>query len=387
MNPLAISENASQLADIAKAVTGIEGLSPCQTYQGSLAGLQALPAKGDVHLLVLDCTNDPHAKLAELERIMPLYAGVNVILVVAEESSDILLRALRIGVREVIKPPIRASDISDAVRRIDALRRTHERFMGKLVAFISCKGGSGATFIAVNLGHMLASAHGKQVLLIDLNLQFGDAVLFLSDRRPPATVADVVRDIDRLDTTLLRSSTVEVLPNFCVLAAPEDPTQAREIKPGHVEALLRFARTQFDFVILDVGRSLDAASVQALDNADQIYPVFQLTMPFIRDGKRLLSLFRSLGYPREKIRPLVNRYDPSSDLTLDDLESAVASKVFATIPNDFKPVAASVNQGVPIERLARNSPVTRGLQKLCGKLLEQAEPAGGGWFSRLIGRN
>ncbi len=111
---------------------------------------------------------------------------------------------------------------------------------GEVMAFLSCKGGSGATFLATNLGYAIAAIQKKRVLLIDLNLQFGDAALFVSDRRPAATLSDVVRDIDQIDAALVQSSVVEVLPNFGVLASPEDPTHAAEIRPEHVERLVRF---------------------------------------------------------------------------------------------------------------------------------------------------
>ena len=220
------------------------------------------------------------------------------------------------GVREVVKVPFAREDFHSALRRIESLRLNSDRAQGHVLGVISCKGGSGATFLATNLGYALASERSRRVLLIDLNLQFGDAALFVSDRKPPATVLDIARSIRTIDAALIRSSMVEVLPNFGVLAAPEDPTQTADIRPAQIDTLIRFARSQFDYVLLDIGRSLDGVSVQALDAADQIYPVSQLMMPCIRDGRRLLSLFRSLGYPREKIRPIVNRYDEASELTL-----------------------------------------------------------------------
>ena len=114
-----------------------------------------------------------------------------------------------------------------------------------------CKGGSGATFLATNLGWQLAET--KSVLLIDLNLQFGDALAFVHDGKAPSTLADVAKDIGRLDASLLAASTVKVAPNFSILAAPEDLAHAMEVKPEHIDAILSVAVTQYDFVMLDVG--------------------------------------------------------------------------------------------------------------------------------------
>ena len=80
-----------------------------------------------------------------------------------------------------------------------------------------------------------------------------------------------------------------------VLAAADDPAQAKEAKPEHMDAILRVARQHYDYIVLDVGRQIDAVSLRALDSTDIIYPVLQLALPDIRDARRLLDIFRSLG--------------------------------------------------------------------------------------------
>src|SRR6185503_12407096 len=91
----------------------------------------------------------------------------------------------------------------------------------RVLAFVPCKGGSGATFLATNLGYQLASEN-KKVLLVDLNLQFGDAALFVHDHKPAHTLADIAHNITRLDASFLAATVVNVSPNYALLAAPED---------------------------------------------------------------------------------------------------------------------------------------------------------------------
>ena len=386
MNALIVSPDSRQIAALTSALSGSDAGLFVQAFEGTLDGQVVLPAKGNIDLLLLDCTSHSTPQFQGLERLAPLYPGMNTILIADQDSPKLLMQAMRLGVREIVAPPVQRDELLKAVRRLTQQQRSASNLHGKVAALISCKGGSGATFLATNLGYALASNEGKRVLLIDLNLQFGDAALFISDRRPPATLADIVRDIDRLDESLLQSAMITVLPNFGVIAAPEDPALAGEIKPQPIETLIRFARTHFDFVLLDVGRSLDAVSIQALDMADLIYPVFQLTLPFIRDGKRLLGLFSSLNYPREKVCPIVNRYEKSNELSIEDLERAIATKVYGTVPNHYESVAASVNQGVPIQKLYRNSPVTRSLQQLAKQMVESRADEKRGWLGRLFAR-
>ncbi|HEY8130835.1 MAG TPA: response regulator receiver protein, partial [Thermoanaerobaculia bacterium] len=157
--------------------------------------------------------------------------------------------------------------------------------------------------------------------------------------------------------------------------------------PDHIDTILRLARQQYDFVVLDVGRSLEAVSVKALDMADVIFPVLQLTLPFIRDGKRLLNLFRNLDYPRDKIKLVLNRHEKkSTDIRLEDLEQTMGMKVFRMIPNSYDAVAASVNQGVPIIKLSRTNVVSKSLLDLAVDLTRDERKPDQGWVSRVLGR-
>ncbi|MEZ5610217.1 MAG: hypothetical protein R3E45_07230 [Rhodocyclaceae bacterium] len=111
---------------------------------------------------------------------------------------------------------------------------------------------------------------------------------------------------------LLKSAMIEVLPNFGVLAAPEDPTQSVDIRPTQIESLIRFARANFDYVILDVAARWTPAPSRRSIWRSASTSVLQLTLPFLRDAKRLFDVHRLLDYPLEKVRPILNRVERSS---------------------------------------------------------------------------
>ena len=139
--------------------------------------------------------------------------------------------------------------------------------------------------------------------------------------------------------------------------------------------------------MLDVGRQIDALSLRALDNADTIYPVLQLALPDIRDGRRLLDIFRSLGYPMERTRLIVNRYEKGGKLRLADLEQALGADVVHTVPNDYLSATDSVNQGIPVLQLSRGSLVARSLADLVEVVTERRVTESKGLFDRLFGRS
>ncbi|MCK2097578.1 AAA family ATPase [Thauera aromatica] len=323
-------------------------------------------------------------KLGALESLTSRHPQIEPIVISADTSSDFLLRAFRAGVREVLPSPVQADVLSGAIERIARKRGAAPAAEGQIIAMTSCKGGSGATFLATNLAWVLAAEHGKRVAVIDLNLQFGDASMYLTNEKPASDLAQLCQEIHRLDADLLDSAMIEIVPGLRLLAAPDDPAHATDIKARHVEAILKVARASHDFVVVDVGRTLDTVSLQLFDMADKILPVVQLTMPFIREARRLVDVFTSLGYPQSKVGLIVNRYEKSSEIGLEDLERTVRAKVFKTVPNCYKSVAASVNQGQAIARLEKHSPVSKALREIATALDTSSALKGKGWLSRLF---
>lgn len=353
---------------------------------GPIATAATLQSQRPVDVLVLSCNLNSAAETHELAQLTAGFPGLEVVLFVPDQTASTLRAALRCGVREVMSDAEAPEELSAAFDRIRTRRRALRNYNGQLLAFMSCKGGSGATFIAANFGYTLASLTGKRVILIDLNLQFGDAILYLSDRRPASSVVDVAREIDRLDAALLKSAMTEILPNYSVLAAPSDPAISGDLDPAAVTNLLDFSLTQADYVIVDLGRVLDAPTIQALDRADFVFPVLQQTLPYIRDGKRMLDVFRSLGYSSDKVKPVLSRFDRSADVTVGDLEDALGVKVFASAANDFKVASASVNQGIAVSKLARNSALAKSLAEFAGKFESTPAPAQSSWLKRVLKR-
>src|SRR3569832_53565 len=304
---------------------------------------------------------------------------------VTTHTPEILINSMRAGVREVLPSPVSAAARQSAVNRAAAkLVGAQAKKSGKVLAFIPCKGGSGATFLATNLGYQLAEAN--TVLLMDLNLQFGDALSFVSDGKPVSTLADVAHDIHRLDASFLAASTTRIAGNYSILAAPEDPSQAMEIKPEHIEAILALAVAQYDFVLLDVGRVLDVLSIKALDRAYRIFPVLQASVPVVRNAKKLLTVFYSLGFARDKIVLIVNRFDKRGEIGLEDIRRSLGAYSLHTVPNSYKEASTSINHGNALIEIARSNAVVKSLAGLALALLPKQGDDSRGLFGRLFKR-
>jgi len=369
-----LSRDERHLIELARQLRNRPGTDEVDMIAGTAARLSTMSDEAVPDVLIVDGPSADDGELDQLESVGQLFPRMAFIVLTADLSQEFLLRAMRAGVREVLPAAPSPAALAQALDRAAEKLGSHGAAQGDVLAFISCKGGSGSTFLATNLAYALSAGGSKRVALIDMNLQFGDASLFVSDNKPLATLSDVATQIHRLDPSFLASSMVSVTPNFSVLAAPSDPAHASDVKPEHVDAILKLARRQYDFVVLDVGRSLDPVSIRALDHADTIYPVLQMTLPYIRDGKRLLTVFRNLDYGRDKVQLIINRYDKNGDIKLKDLEEAFDTEIGITMPNNYDSAAKSVNQGVPITRLAPDSPLAAALVEMARRLTGESAP-------------
>ena len=361
MKVLVISENNKLLEAIAKFESFKQKNVSLVTLRSNLLNATQRIANEVPDVVILDINDDQHHEFDLAERFKTQYKNMAFMMMVKDSSTELLLKAMRSGISEVITNPPSEVQLMQALDCHHAKIHSNASHDSKVISFISCKGGSGATFIATNLAYILAVLLNKNVLLIDVNQYFGDASMYVSEQKPAMTLADVCNQINRLDYAFLETSLITVTANFKILAATDNPASASDVLPEHLEKIIRIARNYYDYIVLDVGKQLDTLTVKALDISDNIYPVLQLVLPYIRDAKYLLDVFKALGYSNAKIHPIVNRYDKSSKLKLTDLSAAINVNTLVTLPNDYEPVSDSVNQGISVYQLYKSRPITKAL--------------------------
>ena len=379
-----ISPSAQSLQEIS---TILEHGNPSRIvtrHQGGISKLRTLAEQEHPDVIIVEGLCHDASELAPIEFVTSHYPQMIIIMLCSQQTSEFLINAMRVGVREVLPSPASKDALEAAIIRAEAklgLRSTQRS--GRVIAFLSCKGGSGATFLATNLGHQIG-ADGKKVLLIDLNLQFGEALLTVHNRKATSDIAEVARNLARLDASFLKASTVAVSANFEILDVPVDPAQSLQIKPEHLDAILNVAVNQYDFIILDVNRNLDDVTIKALDRAHNIFLVVQMLLPYLRNANRMMTVFRSLGYAQDKVELLVNRYWKNGDIGLDDLRASLGVTKMRVIPNGYKDVAKAINQGEPLVTVSKSSAVVKAISELAQSLLPKTEQAQGGLLSRLL---
>ncbi|HZZ14200.1 MAG TPA: AAA family ATPase [Paraburkholderia sp.] len=330
-------------------------------------------------LLIVD---DAHLSVRELDGVEEALActpNLHCMLVTRTPSTALLGAAMRVGVRHVLAWPLDAAEIASALTQVAARKSAAgRRRAGRVVSLTSCKGGTGTTLVAVNLAWSLAALRNRRVLLIDLSQQFGDASLLMADKPPPATLADLCSQIDRLDTARFDASVMHAHANLDVLAGAGDPLKAAGLLPSHLERILALVRERYDAILIDVGQSLNPLTIHALNRSDAICMMVRQNPLYLHGGRRMLDIFREFGYPASKVRVVVNQYDKSARINLPTLERALGAKVAHQLPRDDKQVNDALNRGVPLITSAKDSALAHGISLLADMLWPPvAEPRKG----------
>jgi pilus assembly protein CpaE len=279
-------------------------------------------------------------------------------------ESAILIQAIRAGVKDFLRRPVSSSELAELLRRIQRSSIREAGHIGKIVSFVSNKGGVGKSTMAVNAACGLAVRHPQRVLLVDASLQMGVCASLLN-LTPTASLTDIVREADRLDETLIGQLATPHSSGLHLLAAPANAVEASDIDDEVLSRILTLARRTYEFVLVDTFPMLDRAMVAVLDLSDRAYVVLENVVPTLLGAVKLIEVLRGLGLTNERQRIVLNRYTtlPGSVKPVD-VANRLGHDVDHVIPFD-KRIVIAANTGEPyVLRPSRWFGCGRHLQRL-----------------------
>src|SRR5665811_1079554 len=321
-----------------------------EVVESTQAVMRALGTNATELLIIVGPEVDMQAASVLAEQVRKDSPQVSVILLRRRLEVAVLAQALRAGFREVVASDDLTS-LSDACRRsleishhlagISGVAPVRE---GKVFVIFNAKGGCGKTTVATNLGAYMAST-GARVLLVDLDLAFGDVAISLQ-LRPAASVGDLVAMAGHIDEQGLASVVTKHESGLDTVCAPSQPGEADRISGPLVTEMLRVARRCYEYVIIDTPPAFSEHVLAAFDLSDMAVLLATLDIPAVKNLRLTLDTLDLLGYPREAWVVVLNRSDTKVGLTTDDVSNALHRPISLQIPNSLA-VSASINRGVP----------------------------------------
>lgn len=352
-----------------------------RVFDGGLAAFVAnAPLIRRTDIVVVQIDPEDNEALLALEQFagsvgerMPVVAAAHNLTVSATR------RLLRSSIADVLPIPFSLEELSQAIEsgreRITQARTGQgPARMAHIVAFQGAMGGVGTSMIAAQAAQHWAK--DCSVLLIDLDVQRGNAALYLN-LKPRLSIADLIEADDRLDGEFLRMVAERHQSGLSVIAAPAEMNPLDSLTPEFIERLLDQAAQLFDLVVLDMpGLWLDWAA-EALQKADVIALVTQITVSGVQQARRQLNVLdaNNLG---ERVRLVMNRMTPGmfGKYEMSDAEAVLRHRVHFALANDYPTVSAALDEGRSISQIKVKARIDKEIRLMATSILDEMKVMG-----------
>jgi pilus assembly protein CpaE len=324
---------------------------------------------------VLHATRGPAYPAEDVAAIRE-FTRAPLLLLASGDCSGLLEEALEDGVADLVPLPQLTENIVFAIRKAchQGRRQHSDGRRGRVITVFSPKGGVGKTVVSTNLSATFAKQMGKRTLLLDLDLQFGDAAIMLG-LQPEKTIYDLVVAPGELDSEKLAGYTVAHPCGLDVLPAPLQPEDAELVTEGKLARLLEVARGSYDAIVVDTSPFFHGPMLATLDRTDDLLLLCGLDVPTIKNVRLSLQTLELLSFPSERIGVLLNRANSNVGIQRAEVERALETKIKADLPSD-RAVPLGVNRGKPVALADPGADFAKAMRELAKSLLLAAEPSG-----------
>jgi pilus assembly protein CpaE len=360
---MVVGASDETLESVANGLGALAQISPSHAVPYREAEAVAWVERPRIVLMDFDRNIDKAMDLGPV--LLDMLPGVLLVAMSSRGDPERIRTAMRAGYREYVVIPDDLDILRRTVQQVTLESEALEEQRGSVIALCGAKGGVGVTSITVNLAAEIAQR--LRVLAIDMVYGMGDLAVLL-DLKPSEGMAELLKNLGRLDDRVLEACTTMHASQALVLPQPED---AQTYEPPAVDAILRVlhvAARSFPCVLLDCGTCADEQALTAIVTADEVVLVTTPEVPALRDAWRRLRLFDRLGVERDRIRLVVNRWSRSAPVTRRDIESNLGMPIFASLSDDPKVLYNSVNYGRTFADVNTRAAITKEIKQLAAHL-------------------
>lgn len=354
---ITISVEPALANEIAECVTGMAWAVSRTDCEGYISAAKRPPFTQQVKsasaaIAIIDFDKDIEQAIAAASYVQQLYPGkVALVAMSTSHDPDILLRAMRAGCTEFIGGDFDETAFSSTMVRLYQMwssNTARNSARGSVLSFLGAKGGVGTTTLAVHLAMYLVQCHHKKTLLIDNHPQLGHACIYLGLDGSRYHFHELVRNLNRLDSDLLRGYIATHPSGLEVLSSPDICGGLKATDPEAIAQTLDFLRGEYDFVIVDCTTALDDTNMSVIDNSNQVYLVSTPEIGAIRDLSRYVDNLSQSEHTIEKVHIVINRFSSQHAVNIEQIEKAIRLPVAFRLPNCYAEVTRSAILGEPI---------------------------------------
>lgn len=300
-----------------------------------------------------------------------------------EDDSGALKIALRLGASDFLSDKAQIGELMPLLKGT-ADEKVANRNLGELILFINSKGGAGATTLALNTATELALGNEGNVLLVDLDLQFGVINDYL-DSRPKYGIEDAIESLVDLDEVSLHALAAKHESGLHTLGFMSQTSNDNLKSARNFSKLLAVLRQHYDCVILDFSRGIEPYYASLVAPSTHIFIIAQQNLVSLKHTKKLYSNLQFVyGISKENIEVIVNRFEKKQVISLKDLKKALGDINTYLVPNEYKVAIESANLGKPFIISKKKSLLAKSVREISANLSSSSETTEKGWLSKLF---
>ena len=303
-------------------------------------------------LVVVDFDKDPEKAIETTRYLQQTMLGkVSVVAFSDNRDPELVLVAMRAGCSEFLRKPFDEVAFAETLGRLDAQWSSNTQRaapLGTVLSFFGAKGGVGTTTLAVHLAIYLQLCQGKKTLLIDNRPELGHACVYLGLDGTHSQFHEIVRNVSRLDSDLLKGFIVRHGSGLEVLSSPDVCGGMRSMDADALGRTLEFLRSEYDYVIVDCSTALDENNLAIFENSSKVYLVATPEIGAIRDLSRYVDNLTQIEFPTEKMDVVINRFSSRYAVNIEQIEKAIRLPVAIKLPNCYTELVRAGNLGEPI---------------------------------------
>lgn len=309
---------------------------------------------------------EPHY-IQEVEKLCLALPLAAIVALHPQAQPELLLSLMRAGVREVIVDST-PETLKQVIERAQLRTKGPIVSQGRVIGFVSSKGGDGSSCIAANLAFALSQVSNTSVLAVDVSLPFGDLDMYLTGDNHPQDLADISSQSDRLDQSLLDSVVQHLNPALDLIPSPATFEKILEIDPERVSKLIQIAKDYYDYILVDLGSSFDQVGTWVLEHIDQLCIVTTPSLPSLRRAGQLLKLWKEFDKPMSRIEIIFNRADITVSISSAQIEKLIGRTINKRFPSDAEAVQESLMIGQSILKGSPNSKLSKTIVEWAAEL-------------------
>jgi pilus assembly protein CpaE len=353
-------ELADQIADSASTMLWAIHRADCEGY---ISAVKRPPFPQPVKsanccIAVIDFDKDIEQAVAAAGYLQDIFAGKAALVAFsASQDPDVLLRAMRAGCTEFIGGEFDQATFADTLSRLNTqwnAKSVRSAKRGSVVTFFGAKGGVGTTTLAVHLAMYLVQVHQKKTLLIDNHPELGHACIYLGLDGSRYHFHELVRNLNRLDSELLRGYIATHSSGLEVLSSPDVCGGRKATDPASMAQTLDFLRGEYDFVIVDCSNSLDETNLAVIEASNEVYLVATPEIAAVRDLSRHVDSLSQGDQNVDKVKIVINRFSAQHAVSIEQIEKAIRLPIAIKLPNSYTDVVRSGILGEPISPKAKS---------------------------------